>query len=371
MIQFEKIKVEFGKFVALPDFNLEIKEGEFFTLLGPSGCGKTTALRTLAGFYQPTSGRIMLGERDITHLPPHERGIGMVFQNYALFPTMSVYENIAFGLKVKRLNSSERDKLVREVAAQVELSDAQLQKGVAELSGGQQQRVAIARAVVMKPRIMLLDEPLSNLDAQLRAQLRGQLKALQTDFGMTTIYVTHDQDEALSMSDRIAVMKSGIIEQLGTPKEIYDASATQFVCQFIGSANYLPPQLCEQIARSQSGTLYPNEGAYIRIEKTLLEPIGQEEIGDIWVRDGRIYLRGRVIRRQYHGLHYNYEIQTNHCIVKALLNDSGYDVKQFENGEEVAISFSLSNIRQYENGSGALLSMHSSRGIASVGASSL
>ncbi|WP_396134562.1 ABC transporter ATP-binding protein [Cellulomonas sp. ATA003] len=216
MIRYEDIEVTYGDFVAIPQLNLQIEEGEFFTLLGPSGCGKTTALRTLAGFVEPSAGDIYVDGKAVTRLPSDKRRVGMVFQNYALFPSMDVWENIAFGLKVRKVGKSERERLVRDVAHRVDLSETQLEKNLAELSGGQQQRVAIARALVLQPKILLLDEPLSNLDAKLRHQLRGQLKGLQAEFGITTVYVTHDQDEALTMSDRIAVFNTGRVEQVGT-----------------------------------------------------------------------------------------------------------------------------------------------------------
>ncbi|MEV7527225.1 ABC transporter ATP-binding protein [Agrococcus sediminis] len=246
MIRFDSVRVEYEGHVALEGLDLEIREGEFFTLLGPSGCGKSTALRTLAGFIEPTSGSLFVDERDVTRLPSERRGIGMVFQSYALFPSMSVRENIAFGLRVRRLAGGERRERVDRVAAQVGLAPAQLERGVAELSGGQQQRVAIARALVLEPSILLLDEPLSNLDAKLRVQLRGELQRLQRELGVTTLYVTHDQEEALALSDRIAVLSEGRIEQVGTPQEIYEESASPFVCDFIGEATKLTePQLRE------------------------------------------------------------------------------------------------------------------------------
>ena len=201
MIQLENIVVRFGDFEALHSINVDVKEGEFFTFLGPSGCGKTTTLRTITGFIDPVSGSVRVKDRDITHVPIEDRNIGIVFQSYALFPTMTVYDNIAFGLKIKKLKKAEIDRKVREIAKKVDLSDEQLKKAVSQLSGGQQQRVAIARALVTGPAIICMDEPLSNLDAKLRVQLRNELKRMQKEFGITTIYVTHDQEEALTLSD--------------------------------------------------------------------------------------------------------------------------------------------------------------------------
>jgi len=199
LISFQDIQVKFGDFVAIQNLNLDIKEGEFFTFLGPSGCGKTTTLRTLVGFITPTKGKIIVDGEDLTNTPIEKRQIGMVFQSYALFPTMSVYENIAFGLKVQKVKKEEIKKRVEELAQVVDLKDEQLVKNVSQLSGGQQQRVAIARALALAPKIIVLDEPLSNLDAKLRKQLRKELKKLQHEQGITTVYVTHDQEEALTM----------------------------------------------------------------------------------------------------------------------------------------------------------------------------
>ncbi|HLQ76896.1 MAG TPA: ABC transporter ATP-binding protein, partial [Terriglobia bacterium] len=215
---------------------LHIEAGEFFTLLGPSGCGKSTILRMIAGFEEPTSGRILFGDRDVTFDPPNQRGIGMVFQNYALFPHMSVSQNIAFGLEVRKLPSSEINTRVAAVLDQVQLSTLGSAR-VDQLSGGQQQRVALARALVIRPKFLLLDEPLSNLDAKLREETRSMLRAVHNASGVTTIYVTHDQEEALAMSDRIAVLNTGKIHQVATPREIYEKPATRFVADFIGHNN--------------------------------------------------------------------------------------------------------------------------------------
>jgi iron(III) transport system ATP-binding protein len=274
VITYSDIEVRFENFIALPEFNLTVQEGEFFTLLGPSGCGKTTALRTLAGLVSPSSGAITLAGKDITRLRSDQRELGMVFQNYALFPSMSVEENIAFGLKAKRTPRETVRKAVAQIAADVDLTPEQLSKNVAELSGGQQQRVAIARSLVLRPKILLLDEPLSNLDAKLRQQLRGQLKQLQRQFGITTIYVTHDQEEALTMSDRIAVMNKGRIEQIGTPQEIYMNSATEFVCNFIGDVNRLAPALVQALSTIHGTRLDPLASTYLRTERTTIAPDG-------------------------------------------------------------------------------------------------
>ena len=260
MIRLNDIVVKFDNFTALHGINVHVKEGEFFTFLGPSGCGKTTTLRTITGFIEPAEGTVVVKEQDITHVPIEDRNIGIVFQSYALFPTMTVYDNIAFGLKVKKAKRAEIDQRVRDIARKVDLSDEQLQKAVSQLSGGQQQRVAIARALVTNPAIICMDEPLSNLDAKLRVQLRNELKKMQKDFGITTIYVTHDQEEALTLSDRIAVFNKGVIEQIGTPNEVYNHSATEFVCNFIGDINRLETPLVQYLndrAGLRQAQLYP------------------------------------------------------------------------------------------------------------------
>lgn len=221
MIKFNDIEIKFGDFTAISNLNLEVEKGEFFTFLGPSGCGKTTTLRSLAGFITPTEGAIEVNGEDITYKPIEKRGIGMVFQSYALFPTMTVEENICFGLKENKWEKNKITERVKEVAAMVNLTDEQLKKNVSALSGGQQQRVAIARALALNPSIIVLDEPLSNLDAKLRKSLRIELKKIQKASNTTMIYVTHDQEEALTLSDRIAVFNNGCIEQVGTPREIY------------------------------------------------------------------------------------------------------------------------------------------------------
>ena len=217
---------------------LRIEDGEFFTLLGPSGCGKSTILRLIAGFEEPDGGRIFFDERDVTYDPPNRRGIGLVFQNYALFPHLSVAKNVAFGLEVRKLPASEINERVAAALEQVQLTPVSAAR-VDQISGGQQQRVALARALVIRPRLLLLDEPLSNLDAKLREETRATLRALHASTGVTTIYVTHDQAEAMGMSNRIAILNGGRIHQVGTPEEIYERPATRFAADFIGRNNVL------------------------------------------------------------------------------------------------------------------------------------
>ncbi|MDH3581033.1 MAG: ABC transporter ATP-binding protein, partial [Hyphomicrobiales bacterium] len=241
-VDFENVSKIFGSTSAVEDFNLSIEKGEFFSLLGPSGCGKSTTLRMLAGFTPPTTGRIKVHDRDITDLPPEARGIGIVFQNYAIFPHMSVFDNIAFGLVERRLPKDEiRDK-VGAALAQVGMEGFE-QRYERELSGGQKQRVALARVLVIEPEILLLDEPLSALDKKMREEMKFWIKDIQKSIGITTIYVTHDQSEALTMSDRIAVMNRGRLLQVGTPTEIYERPASRFIAEFIGDSNLLDARI--------------------------------------------------------------------------------------------------------------------------------
>ncbi|MCA9973020.1 MAG: ABC transporter ATP-binding protein [Anaerolineales bacterium] len=227
-----------GEVTAVDNVSLEIEKGEFITLLGPSGCGKTTTLRMIAGFEFPTKGEIKLDGRSINRLPPHKRDMSMVFQSYAIFPHLTVFENVAYGLKVQRLSKAEINTRVERVLHLVEL-DGYGSRTPEQLSGGQQQRVALARALVMEPKVLLLDEPLSNLDAKLREQMRTEIRQIQQQIGITSVYVTHDQIEAMTMSDRIVVMNNGRIEQVGVPTEIYRRPSNRFVADFIGRANFV------------------------------------------------------------------------------------------------------------------------------------
>ena len=230
----------FGAAMVVDDFNLDVARGEFVSFLGPSGCGKTTVLRMVAGFEEPTAGRIVIGDKDVTRLKPNQRNVGMVFQAYALFPNLTVAQNVAFGLRVAGAAKAETDKRVAEMLDLIKLPVAQYGgRYPYQLSGGQQQRVALARALAPKPKLLLLDEPLSALDAKVRVSLREEIRMIQKELGITTIFVTHDQEEALSISDRIAVMYGGKAEQVGTPFEIYNHPATKFVANFVGTLNVL------------------------------------------------------------------------------------------------------------------------------------
>src|SRR5882672_2821088 len=237
-LEINDLRKSFGPLHVVQNFELAVQRGEFVSFLGPSGCGKTTTLRMVAGFEQPTSGAIRIDGREITHLRPNQRKVGMVFQSYALFPNMTVAENVAFGLKVARRPASEIAPRVTEMLRLIKLPDLGGRYPY-QLSGGQQQRVALARALAIKPQVLLLDEPLSALDAKIRVSLREEIRTVQRDLGITTIYVTHDQEEALSMSDRIVVMSDGRVEQIGTPSEIYNAPRTRFVASFVGTLNIL------------------------------------------------------------------------------------------------------------------------------------
>ena len=229
----------FGNSTAVDNFNLEVEKGEFVSLLGPSGCGKTTTLRMIGGFELPTTGMISLDGEDITHKSPNQRNVGMVFQSYALFPNMTIGQNIGFGLQTRKLPKPEIQAKVDEMLALVHL-ESHINKYPYQLSGGQQQRIALARALAISPRVLLLDEPLSALDAKIRVELRLEIRRIQQSTGITAIYVTHDQEEALSLSDQVVVMSQGHIEQIGTPAKIYNYPATEFVAQFVGQLNLLP-----------------------------------------------------------------------------------------------------------------------------------
>ena len=336
MIQLTGIEVKFGDFTALKNINIHVSEGQFYTFLGPSGCGKTTLLRTITGFIRPARGRVAVKGKDITDTPVAKRNIGMVFQNYALFPTMSVYENIAFGLRVNKVEKSELDRRVREMGKKVELSEAQLTRKVAELSGGQQQRVAIARALVNNPAIICLDEPLSNLDAKLRVQLRGELKGMQENFGITTVYVTHDQEEALTLSDCIAVFNHGMIEQIGTPNEIYSHSQTEFVCNFIGDINKLQPQLLSRIAAQTGAALDLEKASYMRPERVHV---------NMQAAPGFASFPAKVVSREYYGLYIKYALSLCGQTVKAVEKNDG--TKYFRTGEQVTVFIKPDDLMVY------------------------
>jgi putative spermidine/putrescine transport system ATP-binding protein len=243
-LELSHVQKRFAAFVAVHDFDLSAERGEFVSFLGPSGCGKTTTLRMIAGFEYPDEGTISVDEKDITHLPPNRRNVGMVFQSYALFPNMTVARNVGFGMRVKKRPSAAIKKRVGELLDLINMPE-KADRYPYQLSGGQQQRVALARALAVEPEVLLLDEPLSALDAKIRVALRKEIRAIQRQLGITTVYVTHDQEEALSLSDRVVVMSEGRIEQIGTPAEIYNTPATPFVASFVGTLNLIAAKVID------------------------------------------------------------------------------------------------------------------------------
>ena len=335
MIRLNDIVVKFGDFTALHSINVHVKEGEFFTFLGPSGCGKTTTLRTITGFIEPAEGSVVVKGRDITRVPIEDRNIGIVFQSYALFPTMTVYDNIAFGLKVKKAKKDEIDRKVREIARKVDLSDEQLKKAVSQLSGGQQQRVAIARALVNRPKVLLLDEPLAALDLKLRKDMQIELKRIQQRTGITFIYVTHDQEEALTLSDRIAVFNKGIIEQIGTPNEVYNHSQTEFVCNFIGDINRLNDDTVSAL-RAAGAEVDASKHNYIRLERLHV---------NVAPRGGEIALDGTVESCEYYGLYIKYYIHVGTQSLKVIEKNDGVNI--YDPGQRVKVILNPNDIMAY------------------------
>ena len=334
MVKFENIEIKYGDFVAIENLNLDIKEGEFFTFLGPSGCGKTTSLRALVGFLSPSKGKVYVGDKDVTNLPVEKRNIGMVFQSYALLPTMSVYDNIAFGMKVKKASKTEIDQKVHEVAAKIKITESQLKKNVSDLSGGQQQRVALARAIVLEPKILCLDEPLSNLDAKLRIDMRMELKRLQKELGITTLYVTHDQEEALTLSDRIAVFNNGYVEQVGTPYEIYNESKSEFVCDFIGDINRLKGELLSEVNTQSGANLDTNKTGFVRIERCISEE-----------KAGYVKLTGKVEEAEFSGVLTKYVLECHGQELKYLEKNDGR--RLYQENEQIDLYINPQDIMQF------------------------
>ncbi|RCW81758.1 ABC transporter ATP-binding protein [Paracoccus lutimaris] len=308
-VEFRAVRKDYGGFTAVPNLNLKIEPGQLVTLLGPSGCGKTTTLRMLAGLETPTEGAILIGGQDVTRLPANRRDVTMVFQSYALFPHMSVLDNIAYGLESGGMKAAEaRDHAARglDLVGLAGRGD----RLPSELSGGQQQRVAVARALVLEPQVLLLDEPLSNLDARLRRRVRTEIRELQQRLGFTAVYVTHDQDEALAVSDRIVVMKDGHIAQDGAPRELYEAPASEFIADFIGEANVID---CQILSVAEGQARIGVGGA----ELTLPARKGRPGAARLAVRPNAFHVRtdgpgleGRVTSAAYLGDHIEYEIDT-------------------------------------------------------------
>jgi spermidine/putrescine ABC transporter ATP-binding subunit len=331
----------FGAVLAVDGVTLEIRDGELFTLLGPSGCGKTTLLRLIAGFHRPDAGRIRFGERDVTDLPPYARNIGMVFQNYALWPHMTVFQNVAYGLRLRRLRGPALAARVEEGLRRVNLGGLGA-RYPGQLSGGQQQRVALARALVLNPDILLLDEPLSNLDAKIRVQVRAEIRTLQQELGITTVYVTHDQEEALSLSDRVAVMRDGRVLQVGPPRELYERPRSRFVADFVGTNNLVP------------GTVRARDGA-VAVVDTALGPLrtrpGEVEVGQacvVAVRPENLSLpgdvggdnrvEGRIVLAAYLGSTLRYDVEVAGMTLKVDIRDAWHH-EPMAPGSGVALSF--------------------------------
>ena len=354
VIKTENLRKTFGKVIATDEVNIVIEEGELATLLGPSGCGKTTLLRLIAGFYIPDRGKIFFDDRDITNVPPHKRNTGMCFQNYALWPHMSVFDNVAYGLKLKRINNmrytkSAVERRVNDALSLVRMGDLG-HRHIHQLSGGQQQRVALARALVIEPDVLLLDEPLSNLDAKLRIEMREEIIRIHKEMSITTIYVTHDQHEALSISDRVAVMDEGYVQQFDTPRQIYATPQTVFVADFIGQCTFIDGTV--QAVNDGITVQIPNNQT--AIGQTTIEgyPFQVNEDVKVAIRPEDLHLQrettsdneivGKVTRTIYIGNALEVYFQVGDISAQALLDpDSavkeGDDIHLFAPSDEVMI----------------------------------
>ena len=344
-VQLRDLSKQFGEVVAVDRVNLGIEKGEFFSLLGPSGCGKTTTLMMVAGFVAPTEGGISVAGAEISHLPPEKRGIGIVFQNYAIFPHMNAYDNIAFGLRMRKVDKVEIDRKVRASLEQVGLAGFET-RYEREMSGGQKQRVALARVLVTEPKILLLDEPLSALDKKLREEMKYWIKNLQQELGITTIYVTHDQGEALTMSDRIAVMNEGRVVQVGVPSEIYEQPGNNFVTSFIGHSNIFPARVAEvmngEMRVEAAGTVVRVPGIRgVSAGDTVSLVVRPEHIllGDSSdAGDNVAATRGRVTNKTYQGSFIRYELAIGDLsLVAEVVNRP--DLAVYEPGAEIGVSW--------------------------------
>jgi ABC-type Fe3+/spermidine/putrescine transport system ATPase subunit len=314
------VSCDYGAFKAVQNFSLDIAAGEFVSLLGPSGCGKTTMLRMIAGFVPPTSGTIELNGKVISSpgnvLPPEQRGMSMIFQSYAIWPNMTVFQNVAFGLELRKVPASELHRRVTDMLEIVQLS-AQAQRYPAELSGGQQQRVALARAVVVQPEVLLLDEPLSNLDANLREEMRLEIRRMHEEFKITTVYVTHDQAEAMVASDRIVVMRGGHIEQVDPPNQIYRAPATKFVASFIGRTNFLTGRRHDATYQFGPFDMAADQlPEHVRGRDALVVSVRPHNIRIIAANDhsprpGMLQVQGEIVERAYFGDHWDYTVSVD------------------------------------------------------------
>ena len=335
LIRLRNLCMAFDDELVLDNINLYINDSEFLTLLGPSGCGKTTTLRIIGGFTTPTSGDVTFDGVRINDVPPHKRQINTVFQKYALFPHLNVFENVAFGLRLKKMDEETIRRKLRDMLEVVGLKGFE-RRSIGQMSGGQQQRVAIARALVTGPAIICMDEPLSNLDAKLRVQLRNELKKMQKDFGITTIYVTHDQEEALTLSDRIAVFNKGIIEQIGTPNEVYNHSQTEFVCNFIGDINRLNDDTVSAL-RAAGAEVDASKHNYIRLERLHV---------NVAPRGGEIALDGTVESCEYYGLYIKYYIHVGTQSLKVIEKNDGVNI--YEPAQQVSVVINPAHVMAYE-----------------------
>lgn len=337
----------YGQNTIIPDLSIEIKEGEFFTLLGPSGCGKTTLLRMIAGFNSIEGGDFFFNEKRINDMEPSKRNIGMVFQNYAIFPHLTVFDNVAFGLKNRKMDKDTIQKSVNEMLDTMQISEY-ADRMPERLSGGQQQRVALARAVVIKPDVLLMDEPLSNLDAKLRIDMRTAIKEIQQSVNITTVYVTHDQEEAMSVSDRIAVMKDGVIQHVGTPQNIYQRPRNIFVATFIGRSNILSGSLT-------GASLKLNEGPTINLDATKMVRNGNEESVKISIRPEEFIITndasaaittGTVKKTVFLGLNTHYTVQLETGDTVDIVEESAIN-HLYQEGETVKVGIKIEKINVY------------------------
>jgi len=347
-VQLQDIVKRFGTLEAVSHVSLQIQDGELFTLLGPSGCGKTTILRLIGGFHRPDEGEVYFGDRAVSGIPPYERNIGMVFQNYALWPHMTIFDNIAYGLKLKKFSKSEISSKVLHALKLVNLSGLE-RRYPGQLSGGQQQRVALARALVLSPDVLLLDEPLSNLDAKIRLQVRAEIRKLQKDLGITTIYVTHDQEEALTLSDRIAVVDHGKLQQVGSPRDLYAKPENPFVADFIGINNLIPGEVREIQERERTMKVQTDVGPLIctlewpfKLGDCCMVSIRPETatIGEIQSGQGEVnVLPGIVSFASYIGntIRYDVEIQNGKIFKVDIQNPWYHQVLPL--GEKVSVTF--------------------------------
>ena len=332
-----------GEIFAVKDVSINVQPGELLTLLGPSGCGKTTTLRMIAGFEQPTRGHVYIGEHNVTGLRASERNIGFVFQNYAIFPHLSVFENVAYGLRVQQKPDEEIKRAVNDVLGVVGLTGYGQQQPH-QLSGGEQQRVALARAIVFRPRILLFDEPLSNLDAKLRIQMRSEIKDLQKRLGITTVYVTHDQEEAMAISDRIAVMEKGVLVQVETAEDLYDYPCNEFVARFIGRANLLPATLRDGTSGSAAiEVLGQTLGAHAapagaKAGDAVRVMIRPERVGLARAGNGAAGIAGKVVSRTFLGEKTEYHVAIGDQLIQASLFGQGRG-DAFSAGEAVQVLF--------------------------------